>query len=560
MILVPLSNQNEPNHDNQSPNFSVWWKWTAPATGKYRLVVHSREIAYKLIAAIYTDSLVDTLVRRCQSGINPKGGYIAPYATKLLIKFSLRVRMKKYCTCAALIVLIGLPAPAQTLPRLSIDKGSNGTVILAWPYLHSGFSFQEATNARAWQASTLFPTFNSNSWTFSVSAAATNLAGFFRLARPADLRGIYVYTPLGGGPNNPADVSVTDAINLPGIDGMLLAGKWSELETNYNQYDWTHLDNWMNYAAARNKKVTLDIRAGDGIPTWLFLPPPNGPGATQLTFTISPKDGKTGICQTDVIAVPWQGAFLNTWNDMLTNLSDHLKRARTYNNVTLLRLTGINRTSDELRLPAETPDNNVYTGTGMPCVSNAPVIWQANGYLPSKLLSAWSNIISSFNAGFPDKSFSVAIIPYPPQVPFPLIDDNEQLITNNLPDQNAPLLQLAGQMLAGRLVVQFDFLMTSNSPNPAVIAAAQNYGSLTAYQVNNWFAAITGIDGSACGGTVTSPSPCDDAEYLNMLNEGIYPLGLTNSLRSQYIEVWATNAVVFTNAIWQAHVQLVTPP
>ncbi|HXR05392.1 MAG TPA: hypothetical protein VN836_11865 [Verrucomicrobiae bacterium] len=454
-----------------------------------------------------------------------------------------------------------LSAHAQ-LPELKANAGSNRTVVITWPYTNSGFAFQEATNLTpgAWQVSALSPGFDSNSVTFSVSAAVTNSAKFFRLTRPTDLRGIYVYTPLGGGPNDPADATVTNAINLSGMDGMLIVGLWSDIETNYNQYDWSHLDKWMNYAAAQNKKVDLSIRAGDGIPAWLYLPPTNGPGATQLTFTISPKDGKTDICQTDVVTIPWEPAFLNSWNAMLTNVSAHLKSSGTYSNLALLRITGINRTSDELRLPAETPDTNVYTGTGMDCVSNAPAIWQTNGYTPSKLLFAWSNIVASFNASFPDKSFSVAIIPYPPQAPFPPIDDNGQLITTNLPDQNQPLLLLAGQMLPGRLVVQFNFLMTSNAANPAVIAAAQGYGSLPAFQVNNWFAAIIGTDGSACGGVVTNPTPCVDATYLEMLQQGIYPLGVTNSLRSQYIEVWATNAVVFTNAIWQAHQELFAPP
>src|SRR5262249_45060735 len=108
---------------------------------------------------------------------------------------------------------------------------------------------------------------------------------------------------------------------------------------------------------------------------------------------------------------------------------------------------------------------------------------------------------------------------------------------------------------AGRFVVQFNFLMTSNAANPAVIAAAQNYGTLTAFQVNNWFGSY-GPSSSACGGTVKSPTECHDASYLDMLQRGIFPLGQTSPLRSQYIEVWATNAITFTNAIWQAHLEL----
>jgi hypothetical protein len=45
-----------------------------------------------------------------------------------------------------------------------------------------------------------------------------------------------------------------------------------------------------------------------------------------------------------------------------------------------------------------------------------------------------------------------------------------------------------------------------------------------------------------------------------MLQRGIYPLGPANPLRSQYIEVWATNALAFTNAIWQAHSELFGAP
>ena len=467
---------------------------------------------------------------------------------------------------AAILFLFGLAAEmfAQPLRRLNLNSSSNHQIIVTWPYTNAGFTFQEAKAiswATNWQVSTLAPVFDSNKVQFSVSAPATNAETFFRLQQPGDLRGIYVYAPLGGGPNNPVDAIITNAINVPGVDGMLIVGLWSDLETNFNHYDWSHLDIWMNYAAARNKKVTLAIRAGDGIPDWLYLPPPNGAGATRLDFTISPKDGKTTNCQPDTIAIPWEPAFQTHWSALLANVAAHLKSQGTYSNLTLLRLTGINRTSDELRLPAETPYTNNVNGTGLPCVSDAPAIWQANGYTPAKLLSAWSNIVASFNANFPDKTFCVAIIPNPPQLPFPPIDDNGNLIpiTNTIPDQNQPLLQLSSRMIPGRFVVQFNFLMTSNTANPAVSAAAASYGTLTAFQVNNWYGS-SGSASSACGGTVNQPTPCDDASYLDLLQRGIYPLGQTNPLRSQYLEVWATNAITFTNAIWQAHQEILGMP
>jgi len=35
---------------------------------------------------------------------------------------------------------------------------------------------------------------------------------------------------------------------------------------------------------------------------------------------------------------------------------------------------------------------------------------------------------------------------------------------------------------------------------------------------------------------------------------------MTNSLRSQYIEVFPTNVISFSNAVWEAHQELFTAP
>ena len=174
--------------------------------------------------------------------------------------------------CAAILFLFGIAAAmfAQSLPRLGLNSSSNHQIVVTWPYINAGFSVQEAkalSPATNWQASTLAPAFDSNRVQFSVLAPATNNAKFFRLAAPADVRGIYVYAPLGGGPNNSADAMVTNAINVPGVDGLLIVGLWSDLETNFNHYDWSHLDKWMTYAATLNKKVNLSFAPVTAFPT-----------------------------------------------------------------------------------------------------------------------------------------------------------------------------------------------------------------------------------------------------------------------------------------------------
>jgi hypothetical protein len=117
---------------------------------------------------------------------------------------------------------------------------------------------------------------------------------------------------------------------------------------------------------------------------------------------------------------------------------------------------------------------------------------------------------------------------------------------------------LAARQFVGRLVVQFNYLMTGENASIAVIDSAQNLGTLPAFQSNNYYGSSGG--GAACGGNAVNPVPCTNDTYLAELQEGIYPLKQTNSLRAQYIEVFPADALAFTNAIWQAHTELFGGP
>ncbi|HYL98031.1 MAG TPA: beta-galactosidase [Blastocatellia bacterium] len=363
---------------------------------------------------------------------------------------------------------------------------------------------------------------------------------------PQDLRGVYVYS------GNVATISatyaqtVTQSLSVTGMDGIVLVIGWNSIEPALGQYQFGVLDQWMSQAISSGKKVDLAIVAGNDTPAWLFQQPPNGAGATPVNFTISPHSGATGQCDSETIAAPWDTAFLSQWDSMLASVAAHLKAMKSYNAVTVMRLTGINRTTDELRLPAETAQS-----TGLACVSNSLTTWQQAGYKPSLLLQGWDAITNSFQKSFRDKSFSVAIIP---ENPFPRIAEDGSIIQGPAPDENQPVLMLASQKFSGHLVVQFNFLMPGEAASPAVIQAAQTLGTLAAFQTNNYFGS-TG-QGAACSEPVTNPTPCTDATYLEMLQTGIYPLGQSDPLRAQYIEVFPANANAFPDDIEQAHTEL----
>jgi hypothetical protein len=381
--------------------------------------------------------------------------------------------------------------------------------------------------------------------------AALSLSPCVSLAQtqPADVRGIYVYTNDVSALSKPGAANLTQAINVPGVDGVAVVIGWQAIEPAMGQYQWATLDQWLTQVIASGKKIDLVIPAGSSIPAWLFQPAPSGAGAADLNFTVSPHAGETGVCDTVDIPAPWDAAFLAQWDSMLSALSAHLKSTGAYNSITLLRLTGINRTTEELRLPAETA-----ASTGLACVSNSIATWQAAGYRPSLLLQGWNAVVGSFNKYFPDKSFSVAIIP---NDAFPGIDQNGNAIVGTIGDENEPLLQSASQLLPGRLVVQFDFLMPGVQPSVVVTNAAQNYGTMVAWQTNEYL----GTQGAGCSEPITSTIPCTSDLYLQLLETGVYPLGQANPLRAQYIEVFNANANA--NALQQdiltAHFQLLPP-
>ena len=367
-----------------------------------------------------------------------------------------------------------------------------------------------------------------------------------------DIRGVYVWVQVKYPFPSTNGQACQAALNVPGMDGMLLMGAWDTYEPAMGEYDFSDLDRWMSYATSLKKKIALTIRAGSQTPAWLFQPPPAGAGATELDFEIAPHDGNAGVCNPPHpfgIAAPWDPIFLARWDALLAALSAHLKSQGTYGAVTLLRLTGIDRASDELRLPAQTPQS-----TGLDCVSDCISTWQQAGYRPSKLLEAWDAITSSFDEHFPDKFFSVAIIPNPPEIAFPWIDEGGALITGTPPDQNQPLLELASEKFPGRLVIQFNFLFPGKPANPVVVQAAQTLGTMIAFQSNDLFSLAEG--GAACGGSFGGWEPCVAQSYLTLLQTGIYPLGQSDPLRAQYLEVWATDANSFPEDIMEAHREL----
>lgn len=459
--------------------------------------------------------------------------------------------------------------------------------------------------------------------------------GAFGQAQP-DSRGLYVYSWDVAVDNSPTDdvpavKKLLAAMNTDGIDGVTLVFDWNTIEPGYRTFAWASqtnlLDAWLQTAmdAGRTRQkpfhVTLAIRAGFGTPCWLFhqgdcptdyrLYNANYNGtyadAPALNLYASAHQGR-GPCLEVMMARPWDETFQAEWAYMLAQLSWHLQNT-TYNDaieydvISTVRMDGMNRTTDEFRIPAEV----LSTQQGAQCDANAVQSWLDAGFRPSLIHQAWNKLSDDLNANFGDKIVNVAIIPTDSgnptdvqsgngQFPFPPIDENGCVYlsgiptwarslfssdctiaaTVKVPDQNRGLVALAARKLPGTLNVEFENLHFGGNGQPApadptVVKYAEKFGSMPAFQTNNYF----GQDGGGTSCTdLANPERCSPSQYLAMLEAGITPSTTDLYLHSQFLEVFYPDIVGhecadmtnppfgcgYPNEILQGHTDMLNPP
>jgi hypothetical protein len=439
---------------------------------------------------------------------------------------------------------------------------------------------------------------------------------------PPDPRGVYLYSLNTVVDKQPVNApQVVQALNTQGVDGFTLVENWSAIEPKRGLFEWdpgqpgpSHFDLWVQQAVSAGKKINLAIRAGEDTPCWLFdvASQACGPayagtyaGARALSFVAASHQGLAvaSACEVVQIAAPWDPAFLREWDTMLGSVAAHLRAIGAYGSVALVRETGVNRTTDEFRLPEEVlPSPCLDTNSVAHANTNAISTWLAAGYRPWLLFLAWNSLTASFERNFPGVTFNVPIIPIDTghgQYPFPEIDARGCVYTSIVPksewstppaipantctnnadrttsdsELNAVLfsfLPLSDLNARNHLVVEFENLDTSEAASPTVVQASVELGTMMGFMTNNFLAASGQGAGAACSGGFGSGSTgcTSSADYLSLLNIGIYPCQNVasdtfcgaNAALSTYIEVFAPDVVQFPCAILAAHNELLALP
>jgi len=372
-------------------------------------------------------------------------------------------------------------------------------------------------------------------------------------AIPPAARGIYVW------PYNWA-VQKGDfdkALAVPGIDGVGVHLTWSEISPALKTYDFTTMDRQLAAARSHHLPVELAIAAGEGIPQWMFTPPPAGLGLRRLDFQMT-YHGGTEPCHQVSMPPPWDPGYQEAFADMLAQVSGHLHATGYDRDVAIIKLTGINTLTEELALANEGP---AESGNPNSCVTDSPRIWAEAGYRPSLVARAMGGIAASYQRHFPNTLVTLPVITlfaFPPigedGHPVPrqqAVGINEHLL--------GVLVTVAARTLPGHLAVQDCFLIDDSPADPQTMGLARTNDIPVAWQTNIWFGKFG--RGVACAGQgsgflqkMQNAIPCSEAAFLQMLHNGMYPQGGSGASKNGlFIEVFPSDVIAFPRAIKTAH-------
>ena len=335
-----------------------------------------------------------------------------------------------------------------------------------------------------------------------------------------DWRGVYVATrPL---------MSARSALPVeiyaqPGVSGIYIQLHWDKVEPTQGGFDFTGLDRELRQAVIRGKNVSLSVVAGGRSPKWLLRQ-----GAEMFDFRIA--RGGQRQCQTISIAPPWNPVYQKRYAMMMRALAHHVKDMSALGTIRIVKLTGVARITEELRLP-------ITAGRQGECgEADATARWIKAGYSPARLVSAWTTLATSVASAFPGAVLA-----------------QDVLEKNDLPavggrDIKRDILAAGQRNFPGRFAVQWDGLNSVGALPPTPLAA-RRAGAILGWQSNM----RRGFEGAGCNLREDGPpSLCSPDEYAQLLRRGV-------ESGASYIEIWPEDAQRFSQAVRTADRQLRAP-
>lgn len=204
----------------------------------------------------------------------------------------------------------------------------------------------------------------------------------------------------------------------PDIDGVVLRVRWKDLQYDDGSTivtDWAPIDREFREALKRGKMVSINIHAGEDTPTFIFTdydrdpdtrglqqPPESNVVPVELKDYGSDDDTPDKCGPELTLGSPADPNYLAKIEGLYDALATHLKSdARFFQALGYVKVTGMNLTTGEARLPKRCLDPDA-SGVAGACWCNT-AIWAGakHGYTPSALYSYYNNIenriLTAFN-------------------------------------------------------------------------------------------------------------------------------------------------------------------
>jgi hypothetical protein len=334
------------------------------------------------------------------------------------------------------------------------------------------------------------------------------------LAQGAGWRGVYVASaPLNG----PRQMLPDAAYRGPG-SGVYVRLVWAQVEPAPGRYDWSLLDAALARATAAGKKVSLSVIAGGRSPTWLA-------GQGVQVVEVAAARGANRTCDRIAVPVPWDAGYQKAYARMQAAVAARVRARGAWDAVRIVKLTGIGRITEELRLP--------ITVRADPCGGDPSGQWRQAGYTPERAVAAWRVLADATARGFPGKLLAQDVL-----------DRNDFPAASGPGDDPAVKRRIVADGIRaypGRFAVQWDGLNLGGTLAGSV-GEARARGALVGWQTN----AFRGLNGAGCNPDRRSgPRACDAAGYAAMLRRGAAAGG-------GYLEVWEDDQRAFPKAVAEA--------
>ncbi|MGH7878696.1 MAG: beta-galactosidase, partial [Candidatus Binataceae bacterium] len=195
------------------------------------------------------------------------------------------------------------------------------------------------------------------------------------------------------------------------IDGVVVGQAWSAIEAVEGKFTWSKLDAVLSQAAGSGKKVSIVLGAGWQTPAWVYTD-----GAQKFKFIWDQAGWGPKLCSVASIPVPWDAVYLAKWGALVAAAG---ARYATNPTIASVKIAGINSKTQELFLP--TAVKQAIKSGRTKCTSYDDVAnWQAAGYTPAKVESAFQSVMEMFVPAFPESKLEAMLV----RAGFPPIDNN----------------------------------------------------------------------------------------------------------------------------------------